>query len=148
MRTKNILASCVLVGSSIAAVAGVVGAGPASGVSPTTESFSYTGAGQTWVVPAGVTSAQFDVYGAAGGDNSIDGCNDLGGLGGHVTATLTVTPGQSIDIVVGGHGGNPITEGGLGGFNGGDSGGTGFNTRAGRAAVEAAAPMSVPPASR
>src|SRR6516164_2343304 len=121
MRTKNILASCALLGSSLAAVC-VAGAGPAAGVTPTTVNFSFTGAAQAWVVPAGVTSARFDVYGAAGGDNSIDGCSDLGGLGGHVTATLAVTPGQSINIVVGGHGGNPITESGLGGFNGGDSG--------------------------
>ena len=40
MRTKSILASCVLVGSSIAAISGVVGAGTATGVTPTTTSFT------------------------------------------------------------------------------------------------------------
>ena len=33
----------------------------------TTETFNYTGAAQTWTVPAGVTTATFDVYGAEGG---------------------------------------------------------------------------------
>jgi hypothetical protein len=126
MRSKRILACLVLVGSGVAGISGVVGQGTAMGVTPATVDFHYTGGAQTWVVPAGVTSATFDVFGAQGGDNSDKGCTDLGGRGGHVGATISVTPGQSIDIVVGGVGGGPADGLGYGGFNGGDSGGTGF----------------------
>jgi trimeric autotransporter adhesin len=47
-----------------------------------TVTFAYSGAAESWTVPAGVTSATFDLYGAQGG---------AGGLGGRVTATLAVT---------------------------------------------------------
>ena len=39
----------------------------AAPASATTETFNYTGAAQTWTVPAGVTEATFDLYGAQGG---------------------------------------------------------------------------------
>jgi len=77
-----------------------------------TETFNHTGAAQTWIVPAGVTSATFEVQGAQGGGS--------GGLGGRTTATITVTPGESIQINIGGQG-----SGGTGGFNGGAVGSTG-----------------------
>jgi len=76
-----------------------------------TETFNHTGSSQTWIVPAGVTSATFEVQGAQGGGS--------GGLGGRTTATITVTPGESIQINVGGQG-----SGTTGGFNGGGGGGT------------------------
>ena len=57
-----------------------------------TVTFSASGAPETWTVPAGVTSATFDLYGAQGGG---------GGLGGRVTATLAVTPGASYQVRVG-----------------------------------------------
>lgn len=38
-----------------------------AGAAATTDTYEYTGGVQTWVVPAGVTSATFDPYGAAGG---------------------------------------------------------------------------------
>src|SRR5689334_15008172 len=56
--------------------------------------FSYTGAAQTFTVPAGIMQATFDVYGAQGG----------GGLGGRSTAALAVTPGQTFQVIVGGQG--------------------------------------------
>src|SRR5689334_23747246 len=61
---------------------------------------NYTGANQTWVVPAGVTSATFLLWGAAGGANLT--CK--GGSGGFTAGTLAVTPGTSYTIVVGGGG--------------------------------------------
>ena len=61
-----------------------------------TVTFDFTGAAETWTVPAGVTSATFDLYGARGGIG--------GGLGGRVTATLNVTPGATYQILVGGLG--------------------------------------------
>lgn len=89
---------------------------------PTT--FGFTGGAQTWTVPAGVTQATFDVHGAMGGDLNFD--LGPGGSGGRATATLMVTPGDEIRIVVGGAGENvdvcqdrPPN----GGFNGGGNGG-------------------------
>ncbi len=84
-----------------------------------TKLFSYTGAVQTWTVPAGVTSVQVSAIGAQGGDS-------YGGLGSEVVATVPVIPGQAMVVVVGGAGGN-----GPGGYNGGGSGGAGGNNGTG-----------------
>ncbi len=88
------------------------------------QSFNYTGAVQTFTVPAGVTSITIDAYGAAGGTgaagNSISGAT-LGGAGGKgskASGTLAVTPGQVLNIYVGGGGAIPT-----GGYNGGGTGG-------------------------
>jgi hypothetical protein len=43
----------------------------AAPASAATETFNYTGAAQTWTVPAGVTEANFDLYGASGGETKI-----------------------------------------------------------------------------
>lgn len=59
--------------------------------------FGYTGAAQSWTVPEGVSQATFDVFGAPGGR-----VNGFGGFGGRVRATLTVTPGATYQILVGG----------------------------------------------
>ncbi|MEZ4713427.1 MAG: glycine-rich protein [Caldilineaceae bacterium] len=61
-----------------------------------TVTFSASGAHESWTVPAGVTSATFDLYGAAGGGGPASS-----GLGGRVTATLAVTPGASYQVRVG-----------------------------------------------
>jgi hypothetical protein len=81
--------------------------------------FSFTGAMQTWVVPVGVTSITIDAYGAQGGfDGTV-----AGGLGGYATGTLSVTPGSTINIYVGGKGVDGPGSGQncnlLGGYNGG-----------------------------
>jgi hypothetical protein len=65
--------------------------------------------------------------GAEGGSNT--GANSLGGsipgLGGEADATLTVTPGESLHVFVGGKGGDTGgATGGVGGFPGGGTGGT------------------------
>ncbi len=65
--------------------------------------FSYTGALQTYIVPDGVTSLDVDMAGGSGGgaSNTVPG----GGRGGHrLQATITVTPGQTLYIAVGGGG--------------------------------------------
>ncbi|MBL7817991.1 MAG: T9SS type A sorting domain-containing protein [Saprospiraceae bacterium] len=68
----------------------------------TTVTFDYTGAAQTWVVPAGVTSVEVVAKGAKGGDsNNSFYTNNAGGNGGTVTATLAVTPGTTLNIYVG-----------------------------------------------
>ncbi|HEX2901715.1 MAG TPA: glycine-rich protein, partial [Bacteroidia bacterium] len=87
-----------------------------------TQTFSYTGAAQTFTVPSGVTSLTVDLRGAKGGDGFP--VMSAGGLGGRVTGTITVTPGQVLQINVGGVGANATaTVGGAGGFNGGGQGG-------------------------
>ncbi len=71
----------------------------------TTDTFNYTGAAQSWTVPAGVTEATFDLYGAQG-DGDVDSVFDPG-LGGQATATIAVTAGASIQVNVGGQGSRP-----------------------------------------
>jgi Glycine rich protein/RTX calcium-binding nonapeptide repeat (4 copies) len=93
----------------------------AAPASAATETFNFTNAAQTWTVPAGVTEATFDLYGASGYPGPL---TELApGLGGRATATIAVTPGASIQVNVGGQGFLPA-----GGFNGG---GTGVNTSSG-----------------
>src|SRR5205814_1086653 len=67
-------------------------------------------------VPAGVSEATVDLYGAQGGGGPP--ALFPPGLGGRATATIGVTPGGSIQVNVGGQG-SPIGSGGSGGFNGG-----------------------------
>ncbi len=99
-----------------------------------TYSFIYTGAVQTWTVPVGVTSVIVDARGARGGFNAEEGItmSDRPGYGACVTTTLTVTPGQILDVYVGGEGANGITSaGGAGGYNGGGNGSLGYSPYAG-----------------
>jgi hypothetical protein len=81
--------------------------------------FNYTGGVQTFVVPPGVTRIRARLFGAQGGV--------LGGLGGEVEASnITVTPGETLTITVGGQGAdNGGATGGAGGFGGGGNGGNG-----------------------
>ena len=79
--------------------------------------FTYTGAAQQWLPPADVTSATFEVVGAAGG-RGADGAA-RGGLGGGATATLDLVGGQAVTINVGGKGADLA---GAGGWNGGGNG--------------------------
>ena len=77
-----------------------------------TVNFNYTGSVQTWTVPQCVTSINVVVAGAKGGGTT-------GGNGARLTATIPVTPGQTLNIYVGGQGscGNNS-----GGWNGGGTG--------------------------
>ncbi|MCC6601531.1 MAG: hypothetical protein IT223_12805 [Crocinitomicaceae bacterium] len=85
--------------------------------SPGSQSFSFTGAMQTFTVPNGVSSLEIEVWGAQGGNS--------GGLGGYAKGNLSVTFGQMLNVYVGGEGAIPT-----GGFNGG---GTGVNSGGGGA---------------
>lgn len=78
--------------------------------------FNYTGAQQTFTVPAGVTSIVVDAYGAQGGSNSPSTNINYGG---YVQATLAVTPGTTIYVNVG-----QQPNGLTGGWNGGGNGET------------------------
>lgn len=77
-----------------------------------TQTFYYTGAQQSWIVPASVTKIRITATGAAGGLGS--GSTGLPGAGGQMVAELNVNAGDTYYIYAGGRGGN----GGLG-WNGG-----------------------------
>jgi hypothetical protein len=90
------------------------------------QTFNFTGAAQTFTVPAGVTQLTISAFGAQGGAGALGA--PAGGLGGSVSAKITVTPGEILTINVGGVGGNGNNVGpvvGAGGFNGGASAGAG-----------------------
>lgn len=94
----------------------------------TTQTFNFTGSEQIYIVPNGVTSITVEAYGAQG----ADGSNGLaaGGLGGYTSGTLSVTPGQTIYIYVGGQG-NTFNGGALGGSAGSGNGGGASDIRIG-----------------
>ena len=78
-----------------------------------TVTFNYTGAVQTWVVPPCVNTINVTAAGAKGGGTT-------GGNGALVSATLSVTQGQTFYIYVGGNGICGSNTGG--GWNGGGTG--------------------------
>ena len=89
-----------------------------------TQTFSYTGAIQQFIVPNRVTAIQVNAIGAKGGTG---GGGQPGGAGANITTTLNVTPGQILYIVVGGFPGqSAIAKYGFAGYGGNDNSGTGF----------------------
>jgi hypothetical protein len=113
-------ASGALVGVGALTTA-IITSGAQPAFAATTDTYSYTGGAQTWTIPAGVTSIIVDAYGAQGGA----GTATSGGLGGQATATISVTPGASVQINVGGQGATATPgSAAAGGFNGGGATGT------------------------
>jgi len=81
-----------------------------------TINYSYTGSIQTYVVPPCITAITITAAGGAGGPGNNPSIKS-GGFGAVVTATVTVVPGHTLDIVVG--------DAGTGfGWGGGGGGGT------------------------
>gem|GEM_PF-1259311 len=81
------------------------------------------GSGQSWVVPAGITSVTIDAAGASGGGG--------GGYGGRAQGTISVTPGETLYISVGSQNGGMTWISNQSGF----SQGTVFLTAGGGGAV-------------
>jgi hypothetical protein len=87
--------------------------------------FNFTGGIQTFTVPCGVDTLFLQTWGAQGGSgasgNSGAGptAGGAGGLGGYAEGWLLVSPGDVLNIFVGGQGATPT-----GGFNGGANGGS------------------------
>ena len=79
--------------------------------------FSYTGAEQTYIVPAGVGSVSIVAIGAAGGGPVSFGS---GGRAADVSGVVDVAAGEVLYVEVGGAGGQSA-----GGFNGGGAGRSG-----------------------
>jgi hypothetical protein len=96
---------------------------PATAGAAETRSASFTEAGEhEFVVPAGVTSVQVTLVGGNGGQGVPSA---PGGSADTVTATLAVSPGETLYSEVAGNGysAEVPTFGGLGGFGGGGEGG-------------------------
>lgn len=77
------------------------------------QTFSFTGSTQTFVVPSGVTTLTVETWGAQGGANWVNNTN----FGGYSKGTFTVTPGQVLEVRAGGQ---PTST--AGGYNGGGTG--------------------------
>jgi hypothetical protein len=90
-------------------LAGVLGLAPVAGAD--SQTFNHTGAVQTFTVPAGLTQVTIDARGAAGGASF----GRAGGAGARLVATFVVSPGETLNIVVGGVGGTSNAGGGGGG---------------------------------
>ena len=71
-----------------------------------TVKYTYSGAYQQWVVPAGVSSLDVKMWGAGGGGQvyGFGYSQQSGGSGGYTSGTITVTPSNILAIVVGGGG--------------------------------------------
>ncbi|MFZ1451875.1 MAG: PKD-like domain-containing protein, partial [Ferruginibacter sp.] len=109
--TGNI-ASFNAINTGAAPVVATVTVTPSTGVSGST-TFNYTGAIQNWTVPAGVTSVNIVANGAQGGNG--------GGLGASITGTVTVVPGEVLNVLVGGQGASIASSSNSGGGGGGGS---------------------------
>jgi Glycine rich protein len=120
-----------------------------SAYSPTTypvvSTYIYTGANQTFTVPASTYPPIVTVYmwGAGGGGSSGSHPTNYGGAGAYVQGTLFVTPGETLTVIVG-QGGVAITTNGAaaaatyGGGGGVPSGGnsTQNSSGGGRSAIQ------------
>lgn len=115
---SNDVNNCGGCGISCAASGGACVMGHCSG----STSFAFTGGAQTFTVPPHVTRIFLKGFGAQGGTGATGGnssAGGTGGLGGSAEGFLNVTPGDVLNIFVGGQGGTPT-----GGFNGGGNGGS------------------------
>jgi hypothetical protein len=128
---RNMVAAALSVGVTVAASAASANADSTCATGATT-----VGASGCYIMPAGMTHATFTATGAKGGVGGQTGDQQggLGGAAGQVSANLSVTPGEQLNITVGGNGatGQAYTydstqggAGGAGGSNGGANGGNG-----------------------
>ncbi len=90
----------------------------------TVNTYTYTGAEESWTVPEGVTEIKIKSWGAGGASSYINGVDGGGGSGGYTEGRFSVTPGQQLIIAVGGGGehGSHDWNGGNGGWPGGGFG--------------------------
>ncbi|WP_199549678.1 Ig-like domain-containing protein [Streptomyces sp. N35] len=87
------------------------------------QEFTFTGADQSFTVPAKVIEISADLKGAGGGgtfEGPATGGNQNGGVGGTTKAVIPAEPGQQLTVTVGGGGksgadGSNAREGGFGG---------------------------------
>ena len=114
-----LVASAALAGAALPAFGLFAGTALAAPICTTTSGtvscvFSYSGAAQSWPVPAGITTVRVTADGATGGPSGASSSPGAGGAGGEVKATLSSIPGgTTLSVFPGGAG----TAGGLGGIN-------------------------------
>lgn len=84
------------------------------------QTFSFTGAPQTFTVPQCVNQVTITCRGAAGAQGHTG--SQPGGQGGVASGTLSVNPGQTLHVYVGGQGQRSNSSPMLGGWNGGGNG--------------------------
>lgn len=101
--------------------------GPIVIASHNTQSFTYTGANQSFTVPCGVSTLNIQLWGAGGAGSSYAS----GGSGAYVSGTLTVTPGDVLTIVVGQGGVVPANTAATSVVGYGGGAGGGFTTNKG-----------------
>lgn len=87
-----------------------------TGIGPVDNTFSMGSV--PWTVPNGISTITFDVQGAAGGGDNVV-TSPVAGKGGRIQGTLAVTPGQTLNLFIGGQGQPGTTSTAAGGFNGG-----------------------------
>jgi hypothetical protein len=85
-------------------------------IAPGHHRFEYTGTGQSFKVPSGVTKITVVARGAAGG-GAPGSSASYSGRGGRVNATIPVHPGETLYVFVGGK-----PDSSTGGYNGGGDG--------------------------
>lgn len=94
------------------------------GSSTGTQTFAFTGAVQTFVVPPCADTLFLETWGAQGGNDGTT----AGGLGGFASGTIIATPGETLFVYVGGKGTDGPGSGQncnlAGGFNGGGNTGS------------------------
>ena len=104
---------------------------------PLTTVFSYTGSGQTFTAPAGVTSFTAYMWGAGGAGGStqsgVSGNGGNGGAGGYVTATISNFPSQQTFGLLVGQSNESDNDTIVRSFGGGGNGGAKVSQRIGGA---------------
>ncbi len=91
-----------------------------SGIHAQVTTYDYTGTTDTYIVPVGVFEIRIECYGAEG-VAGLGAAGGDGGLGGYAVGDLSVTPGETYTIYVGGQDGfnGGVIGGDIGAGNGG-----------------------------
>lgn len=71
------------------------------GATPAPATFSYTGADQTYTVPADTTTLLVQIWGAGAYGGHYTGDRHWGSNGGYTQGYLTVTPGEALTVIAG-----------------------------------------------
>src|SRR5438105_3965945 len=121
------MAVAAIASATVASAAAVGGLTPGTAYAAETGSATFSQAGiSSWTVPPNVNVTMFEIRGARGGHygNPFFG-GYAGGNGGVVMATLPVTPGETLSVLVGviGDYSDAGLVPGLGGLGGGGNGG-------------------------
>lgn len=85
---------------------------------PGSQTFAFNGALQSFTVPACVDSLTIECWGAQGGAVTTFAPQPQGGLGARMRGKFPVTPGQVLNVIVGGRGASDPSSSGGGGASG------------------------------